>query len=375
MNLALSEEQEILKKAARNFLEEKCPKSFVKQMEQDEKGYSPELWEEMANLGWTGLAFPEKYGGSGMTFLDLCVLLEEMGRACLPAPFSSTVVLGALPILNAGREEQREQYLPMIASGKAIFSLALMEPELEYEPKAIAVEATPDGDAYVINGCKLFVPYANVADYLLCVARTSKQEEGITIFTVDAKSRGVKYTVLKTMAHDKLCEVVFDDIRVPKEAILGQLDQGWPEVRKIVERGDAAKCCELVGNFQWTLEDTTAYAKERKQFDHPIGSFQAIQHYCADMATYVEGARLSAYQAAWMISESLPCAKEIAVAKSWINEVAPLIFNLAHQIHGAMGLTIEHDLHFYTVRAKPVEFGYDGDNYYREAIAKEMGLA
>ena len=375
MNLALSEEQEILKKAARDFLEEKCHKSFVKQMEQDEKGYSPELWEEMANLGWIGLAFPEKYGGSGMTFLDLCVLLEEMGRACLPAPFFSTVVLGALPILNAGREEQREQYLPMIDSGKAIFSLALMEPELEYGPKAIAVEATPDGDAYIINGSKLFVPYANVADYLLCVARTSKREEGITIFIVDAKSPGVKYTVLKTMAHDKLCEVLFDHVPAAKGNILGQLNQGWNEIQKTVERAGVAKCCELVGNFQWVLEDTIAYAKERKQFDRPIGSFQVIQHYCADMATYVEGARLSAYQAAWMLSEGLPCTKEIAVAKSWINEVSPLIFNLAHQIHGAMGVTIEHDLHFYTTRAKPVEFSYDGDNYYREAIAKEMGLA
>ncbi|PIW40022.1 MAG: acyl-CoA dehydrogenase [Chloroflexi bacterium CG15_BIG_FIL_POST_REV_8_21_14_020_46_15] len=329
MNLALSEEQEILKKAARDFLEEKCHKSFVKQMEQDEKGYSPELWEEMANLGWIGLAFPEKYGGSGMTFLDLCVLLEEMGRACLPAPFFSTVVLGALPILNAGREEQKEQYLPMIDSGKAIFSLALMEPELEYGPKAIAVEATPDGDAYIINGSKLFVPYANVADYLLCVSRTSKREEGITIFIVDAKSPGVKYTVLKTMAHDKLCEVLFDHVPAAKGNILGQLNQGWNEIQKTVERAGVAKCCELVGNFQWVLEDTIAYAKERKQFDRPIGSFQVIQHYCADMATYVEGARLSAYQAAWMLSEGLPCTKEIAVAKSWIMKF-PRLFSIWH---------------------------------------------
>jgi alkylation response protein AidB-like acyl-CoA dehydrogenase len=375
VNLSLSEEQEILRKAARNFLEQKCPKSFVKHMEQDEKGYLPELWEEMINLGWTGLAFPEKYGGSSMTFLDLCVLLEEMGRACLPVPFFSTVVLAALSILNAGTEEQREQYLPLIASGKAIFSLALIEPELGYKPKAITVEATPDRDAYVINGSKLFVPFANVADYLLCVARTSKQEEGITIFIVDTKSPGIKCTVLNTMAHDKLCEVVFDHIRVSKESILGQLDQGWPEVQKAVERGDAAKCCELVGSFQWVLEDTIAYAKERKQFGRPIGSFQALQHYCADMYTYVEGAKLSAYQAAWMLSEGLPCTKEIAVTKLWISEVSSRIFNLAHQIHGAMGVTLEHDLHFYTTRAKPVEFSYGGDNYYREAIAKEMGLA
>jgi len=173
VNLVLSEEQEMLKKAARDLLEERYPKSFVKQMEQDDKGYSPELWEEIANLGWIGLVFPEEYGGSGMSFLDLSVLLEEMGRACLPAPFFSTVVLSGLSILDIGSEEQKRQYLPEIANGKAIFSLALIEPALGYEPKAIAVEASPDGNAYVVNGTKLFVPYANTADCLLCVARTS----------------------------------------------------------------------------------------------------------------------------------------------------------------------------------------------------------
>lgn len=375
MNLVLSEEQEMLKKAARDLLEERCPKSFIKQMEQDDKGYSPELWEEMANLGWMGLVFPEEYGGSGMSFLDLSVLLEEMGRACLPAPLFPTVVLGGLPILNIGSEEQKRQYLPKIATGKAIFSLALIEPELGHEPKAITVEARPDGNAYVLNGTKLFVLYANVADCLLCVARTSQQEQGITIFLVDAKSPGISYTVLKTMAHDKLCEVVFEQARVPKENILGQLDEGWPEVEKTVKMCDVAKCCEIVGNLQWVLEDTVAYAKDRKQFDCPIGNFQVLQHYCADIYTYVEGAKLSTYQAAWMLSKGLLCDKEIAIAKLWITEASPRIFNLAHQIHGAIGVTQEHDLHFYTRRAKAIELGYDEASLYRETVAKEMGLA
>jgi len=156
---------------------------------------------------------------------------------------------------------------------------------------------------------------------------------------------------------------------------LGQLDKGWPEIEKIVKRSDVARCCEIVGNLQWVLEDTVAYAKDRKQFDRSIGSFQILQHYCADIYTYVEGAKLSTYQAAWMLSNGFPCDKEIAVAKLWITEASPRIFNLAHQIHGAIGVTQEHDLHFYTTRAKAIELGYDEANLYREMVAKEMGLA
>jgi len=211
MDLSLSEEQEMLRKAARDFLTDKCPKTLVKEMEEDEKGYSPQLWQEMAELGWLGLAFPEKYGGSEMQFLDLLILLEEMGRACLPGPFFSTVVLGGLPILDIGSEEQKQEYLPQIADGKAIFTLALTEPSGRYDAAAVEVKAVADGDDYVIDGTKLFVPDAHVADCLLCVARTDEQaapEDGITLFLVDGKSPGIGYTMLKTIASDKLCEVV-----------------------------------------------------------------------------------------------------------------------------------------------------------------------
>ena len=377
MNFTLSEEQEMLKKMALDFLTDKCPKTLVREMEEDEKGYSPELWQEMAGLGWMGLVFPEKYGGSDMSFLDLAVLLEETGRACLPGPLFSTVILGGLSILDAGSEEQRQEYLPKIASGEAIFTLALTEPSANYNAASITVKAEADKDSYIINGTKLFVPYAHVADYLLCVARTSEQakpEEGITIFLVDAESPGISYTVLKTIASDKLCEVVFDNVKVPKENILGQLEQGWGVMQRAIERAAVAKCCEMVGAIQQALDMTIDYAKERKQFDRPIGSFQVIQHYCANMATDVDGSRVATYQAAWMLSEGLPCTKEVAIAKAWTGEASERILTLAHQIHGAIGVTIDHDLQFYTRRAKAAELTFGQADFYREIVAQEMGL-
>ena len=374
MKLTLTEEQEMIKKTACDFLADKCPKTFVTQMEESETGYSKELWQEMAELGWMGLAFPEKYGGGDMNFLDLAVLLEEMGRACLPGPFFSTVVLGGLPILDVGSEEQKQEYLPKLIRGGKIFTLALTEPGYQnYDASSVTVAATPDDGNYIINGTKLFVPDAHITDYLICVART-KSENGITIFLADAKNPRINCTVLKTVAGDKLCEVVFDQMPVPKANILGQLNQGWSAVQKIIERAAVGKCCEMVGNIQRVLEMTVDYAKERKQFDRPIGSFQIIQHYCADMATDIDGARFSTHQAAWMLSEGLPCTKEVAIAKAWIGEASQRVVALAHQIHGAIGVTIEHDLHFYTRRAKAAELAFGDADFYREVVVREMGL-
>ena len=377
MNLALTEEQEMLKTLARDFLTDKLPKATVKEIEASDKGYSPEMWKEMAELGWMGLSFPENYGGADMTFLDLAILIEEMGRACLPGPFFSTVVLGGLTILDTGSDEQKQEYLPKIASGEAIFTLALTEPSASYDAAAITTKATASGDEYILDGTKLFVPDANVADYMLVVARTTEQgnpEDGITLFIVDARSTGVSSSVLKTIANDKLCEVVFDQVKVPKGNMLGQLNQGWTEVQKIRERAAAAKCCEMAGGMQQVLEMTVDYAKERKQFGRPIGSFQIIQHHCTDILTEVEGTRLGAYQAAWMIDEGLPCTEQVAVAKAYAGQASERIVALAHQIHGAIGWTIDHDLQYYTRRAKAAEVTFGDVSFYREIVAQQMGL-
>ncbi|MFC2071046.1 acyl-CoA dehydrogenase family protein, partial [Chloroflexota bacterium] len=304
MNLDFSEEQIMLRSMARDFLADKFPKKIVKELEDSETGYSPDIWKEMVELGWMGLAIPEEYGGEGMTFLDLAVLLEEMGRACLPGPYYSTVVLGALPILSLGSEEQKQKYLTEIAAGRLIFTLALYEESARYDASGIQVKATEDKDGYVINGSKLFVPDAHIADYIICVTRTkegAEPEDGITIFIVDAKSPGVSCSILKTIAKDKLCEVVFDKVKVPAENIIGKPDNGWDGVEKMVQAAAAAKCCDMSGAFQQVFEMTIEYAKDRVAFGQPIGSFQAVQHHCANMAIDVNGAMLSAYQAAWKV--------------------------------------------------------------------------
>jgi alkylation response protein AidB-like acyl-CoA dehydrogenase len=377
MEFAFSEEQEMLRKAARDFLTERCPKTLVKEMEASEQGYLPELWHEMAGLGWMGLAFPEEYGGEGMSFLDLAVLLEEIGRACLPAPFFSTVVLGGLTILDIGNEAQREEYLPKIASGATIFTLALTEPSARYDAASIAVTAIVENNGYRIDGTKLFVPDAHIADYMLVVARTDGQtnpEDGITIFIVDGKSPGISNTLLKTIAGDKLCKVDFDRVKVAQQNILGNPDRGWEQVEKIIQRAAVAKCCEMVGAAQQVLEMTLDYAKTRVQFGRPIGSFQAMQQHCANMAIDVDSSRFITYKAAWMLSQGIPGTKEVAIAKAWTAAAYKRITKLSHQIHGAIGFTMDHDLQFFTRRAKAAEVNFGDLSFQREIIAREIGL-
>ena len=377
MDIGLSEEQEILKASARDFLARECPKKLVKELDESDKGYSPELWRKMAELGWMGLVFPEDYGGSGGTFLDLVVLLEEMGYNILPGPFFSTIVLGGLPILKAGSEEQKKKFLSRIARGELILTMALTEPSASYDASAIAVKASPRNSEYSINGTKLFVADANVADYLLCVARTKETanpQTGITIFVVDAKTPGIKCTLLETLARDKQNEVVFDNVNVAKENIVGGLDHGWPVIQDTLEKAAVAKCAEMVGGAQAALEMAVNYAKERIQFNRPIGTFQAVQHYCANMVTDVDGARYITYKAAWKLSEGLPATKSVAMAKAWVGDAYQRVTMLGQQVFGAIGFTMDHDMHLYYRRARAGAIAFGNSNFHREVVAKELGL-
>jgi alkylation response protein AidB-like acyl-CoA dehydrogenase len=376
MDLGLSEEQGLLKNAARDFLEKECPEAFVREMEEDERGYTPEFWQKMAAQGWQGIVIPEQYGGTGMTFTDLIVLLEELGRAVVPGPFMSTVVLGTMPILEAGTEEQKQEFLPKIAAGQLIMTLALTEPSAKWDADGVAMPAKAEGDSFVLSGTKLFVPDAHVSDYMVVAVRTKESEnpeDGVTLLLVDSKSAGIEFTVLKTIAADKQCEVAFNEVRVPKANVLGEVDKGWPIIQGVKSKATVAACAYLVGLSQMDFDTSLDYAKERIQFGRPIGSFQAIQHKFADMIIDVDGSRFITYKAAWGLQENEPDAEMlVSMAKAWCNEATRRVVAHGQQIHGGIGFTKDYKIELYFRRQKWMELMWGDADYHRELVAGKL---
>jgi alkylation response protein AidB-like acyl-CoA dehydrogenase len=378
MDLGLTEEQEMLKNFARDFLEKECPEKLVRDMEDDETGHSPELWRGMAEQGWQGLVIPADYGGSGMTFLDLIILIEEFGRALVPGPFVPTMVGGAIPILEMGSEDQKKEFLPKIAAGEMVMTLAFTEPSARFDAEGVELEAKAEGDSYVLNGTKLFVRDSHVSDCMVVVARTkkgAKPEDGITLFLVDSKSPGVTHTLLKTIAGDKQTEVKFENVKVPKGNVLGPVDGGWAPLQRLMLKATVAECAYLVGLAQMDFEISVNYAKERVQFGRPIGSFQAIQHKCADMVTDVDGARFIMYKAAWSVSEDEPdAAMDVHMAKAWCSEATRRVVAQGQQIHGGIGFTKDYKIQLYFRRQKAAELAWGDADYHRELVASGLNL-
>lgn len=377
MDLSLTEEQELLQSSARDFLREESPTTHVRAMEEDTTGYSPELWKKLTELGWAGLMYPEQYGGSGYTFVELCVLMEEFGRALLPSPFHSTVLTFGLPILFSGSEVQKQKYLPAIANGNLLGTLALTEPSASYEPAAIEVRAESRNGGFVINGTKLFVLNAHTADDLLVAVRTRDDggpEDGISLLLVPAATAGVSITPLNTIASDRQFEVDFRNVEVGADALLGDLNQGWPVIKKTLDHAMVAKCAEMVGMAQVAFEMSVDYAKNRVQFGRPIGSFQAIKHKCADMVIDVDGSRFITYRAAWNLTEGRDADQEVSMAKAWTSDACRRVCAQAHQLHGGIGFTKEYDLQLYFRRAKQGEVFYGDADIHREVVAQEIGL-
>jgi len=370
MELEFSEQQQMLRKMARDFLATECLKKLVREMEDDAMGHPGELWRKMAELGWHGLVFPEEYGGGGGTFLDLAVLLEEMGRALLPGPFYSTIVLGGLAVLDSGNEEQKREFLPRICRGDLVMTSALSQDEIKTTHFGINASVASDGRGYIINGTKLFISYAHVCDWIVCPAKIKGDEArlkgDIILSLIDQKNPGVSCDLLATIAHDKQCNLVLRDVKVPKEYVIQSSQNG---LERTLQKSTVAKCVEMAGQALQVLEMSVDYAKTRMQFGRPIGSFQAIQHHCANMAVDVEAARLLAYRAAWLISEGIPCTKEVSSAKIWLNEACRRVMSLGHQIHGAIGFTWDHDMQLYSRRIVAARLSFGDSDFHREKVA------
>jgi alkylation response protein AidB-like acyl-CoA dehydrogenase len=359
MDFSLSAEQELMKGEMRHFLETECPKATVKKLEASEIGYSPEMWKKMAELGWLGLILPEAYGGVGGSLLDLAVLLEEVGRATAPSPIFNTIVMGVLPILEAGTDDQKKRLLTGVANGEILLTMAVAEPETDYQPQHMSTHATHHKDgSFAINGTKLFVHNAHTADYLLVVAQTrtlSAGGDGISILIVDRKSPGIALTPLMTIAADRQYEVAMDKVPCAAADILGGLNKGWPVVESTLRKATALQCVEMVGVAHKALELTASYAATRIQFARPIGSFQAVQHRLADMLTDVESARWLSYQAVWRLDRGLPSTREISIAKAWTSDACQRVVSGAHHIHGGVGFDVDYDLHHHFRWSKALE--------------------
>ncbi len=375
MDFGFTKDQDLIRKSAREFFEKECPKEKVRELKEDKIGYDSKMWKKLAGLGYMGLVIPEEFNGTEGEFLDLMIFMEEMGRNIVPCPFFTTVCQCAPAIQEFGTKSQKKKILPKIAEKGEIWSYAVNEEKANYEASDIQLIATTEGDGFVLNGMKLFVPYANSAKKLLVVGRTRQSEnpeDGITLFMVDAKSNGIEIEEIPTAARDMKCEVRFTNVKVAKDDVLGEVDGGWKIVDYVLQYGAVLKAAEMSGGVQAALEIATNYAKERYQFGKPIGSFQSLQHRLVNMLTEVDGLKNLVYEAAWNMSEGTPDRMLNSMVKVKANRAYHRVCYDAVYIHGAIGWTEEMDISLYLLRAKANENDCGGTDFHNERIAAEL---
>ena len=376
MDFAFSEEQEQLRKEARAFLAKECPTTRVRQLMDVDGAFDDGLWAKLAENGWTALGIPEEYGGFG-TFLDLVVVLEEAGRNLLPGPFFSTMALAVPALLEAGTAAQKQQALSRIAAGEARATLALTEPAGRWDAEGIALTAARDGDGWRLDGVKLFVADAGVADYLVVAARTrGGGEEGVTLFLVDGRPEGMSVKPMQTLDRTRRWyEVGFEGVQLGAEALMGLADQGWTPLRRALEWGEAALCAEMVGGASQVLDRSVDYAKTRQQFGKPIGVYQAVSHKLSDMLLETESARSATYYAAWTVDADAPDrSMACSMAKAYVSDAYRKAAGNGIQVHGGIGFTWEHDMQLYFKRAKASEVTLGDATYHRELVAQHLDL-
>jgi alkylation response protein AidB-like acyl-CoA dehydrogenase len=371
VNFAFSEEQEELRKTVRSFLESKSPETEVRRLMETESGYDESVWKQMGEqMGLQGLAIPEEFGGSGYSYVELGVVFEEMGRALLAAPYFATVALAANTLLQSGDDAAKKAYLPGIASGETIATVAFTEPSGKWDEAGISMTATASGDGYTLNGTKSFVLDGTTASLIIVAARTGK---GVSLFAVDGGATGLTRTGLSTMDQTRK-QAKLEFANTPAQ-LIGNDGDGWKTLSTVLDLAAVALAAEQVGGAQKVLEMAVEYAKVRVQFGRPIGSFQAIKHKCADMLLEVESAKSAAYYAMWCASEmndELPSVASLAKAycsEAYFHATAENI-----QIHGGIGFTWEHPAHLYFKRAKSSELLFGDPAYHRELLAQRIGI-
>ncbi len=368
MDFDLSKPQKLLKDSARDFLARECKPERVRVLMETDTAHDDKLWQAIADQGWMGLVVPEEHGGLGLGLVELAVVTEEMGRACLPGAFLSTVFAAAL-IARAGSREQRAKYLDPVAAGELKATVAFLEEAANWDVDGVKLEATRRNGSLSITGKKLFVPDAGVADLLICVTRVG---DSLAVLPVERGSDGLSAKPMPSMdGTRKLYEVAFNDVAVADADVLGADGDVRGALQGALETATAALCAEMVGGMQWVLDTTVEFAKTRQQFGRAIGSFQAVQHQCADMLLMTESARSAAYYAAWALTENAPAATSaVSIAKAYCSDAYREVGNRGVQVHGGIGFTWEHDLHLYYKRAKASEVMFGDGSFHRERIAR-----
>jgi alkylation response protein AidB-like acyl-CoA dehydrogenase len=372
MDFGLNEDQELLQRSAAEFLASECPPSFVREVARDEEGFPRGLYRQMAELGWCGLIVPEAYGGAGLTMLDLTVLAEQLGRAVVPGPFFSNL-LATLALLNGGTSAQKKAWLPRLAAGEAVGTLAWLEAGDRLDADGITARARKSGKTYRLSGAKLFVTDAHVADLIVAAFRSgARGENGITLFLVPRETPGLTIAPLRSIDLTRRpMEVRFDDVELPAAAVLGAEGKGWKTLARVFDAAAMTLAADSLGGSERALEMAVEYAKLREQFGRTIGSFQAVKHMLAEMVSEIEPARSLVWYGAYAY-DAVPrdAARAAAMAKACLSDVYSRVTNRAVQIHGGIGFTWEHDIHMWFKRAKWNEFAFGDATYHRERVAQ-----
>jgi alkylation response protein AidB-like acyl-CoA dehydrogenase len=369
MDLDFTPEQELLRETVAGVCARYAGLEIVRQLENDPVGYPEKFWEQLAELGLLGMTLPEEYGGSGMTMLDAMIVYTELGRSLAPSPHFASSVMSAGVIARAGSVQQRDDWLPAISAGEMVFTTAWLEPGRGFGPAGVQLRAEANGDGWRLSGTKRHVPFASAADRLVVLART---DDGLTYFVVDPRADGVALTQQFTISSDTQYQVDFEQARVDGDAMLARPGEAWPVWDDTMHEGIILLAAQAVGGAQYAHAIATQYAKDRHQFDKPLGAFQSLAHYLSDAATAVDGAETLVWEAAWARTVDRPITKLAPMAKLFACQTFRDVTATAQQIFGGVGFTVEYDIQLYFRRAKQLQISWWNDRYLEELIAREV---